>query len=153
MLMNILSVICCGVLAFFLFQGEPPELYAWEMGISLQDNRLSVFVDPVFVVWAARLPSFCKAMTVGNVMLIRKTHQSTLTGEYALRYEYVHVQQFFALGLLYPLAALLSPALDPLGIGTTHIPTWNTPEEINTFTWIPSPNCPRLWHFLTIPLK
>jgi len=110
----LLSIASLAFLLFFGLQGDV-ELYSWEVGISIAPDEVKVMVDPVWVVWidTEYIYSFgCNAMVYGNVMVVDEEFCDYAFDDprpNPLRYEYIHIKQFRALGwFLWPMKYIVN---------------------------------------------
>ena len=120
------------------------------VGVDVSPYSVSVYVDPVFLVWDEDNSIPGSALTIGNTIVIEERWRGTEQEAYLLHHEMNHVRQCQSLGWA------MWPAywFDVLQIeGHAPMVDWSNPAENDEFMWVPTEDDPNWYHFLTLTMK
>jgi hypothetical protein len=143
--MNWILSVACFVFALSIAGPSAVEVHDWRIGFEATPVRLTLFLDPTFVVIAPGAPA--SACTFGSTIWIDSATNPE-ERPYILYHERNHVAQFHALGLgWYPASAFLT--MDYWG----HDPNWAQPAENDAKMWSPPSWWPDQWHFMRLEVR
>ncbi|MCK4303946.1 MAG: hypothetical protein KAY24_06885 [Candidatus Eisenbacteria sp.] len=119
-----------------------------ELAVSVQVTPavVSIYLDPVFLVWdeANCIPG--SAFAIGNTIVIEERWRGTEREAYLRHHEMIHVRQCQAIGwAMWPAQWFGLLAIEP----PHGPPEWAKPEENDARMWVPGKQ-PRWYHFLEI---
>ena len=123
------------------------EVVEFVVTADISPYSISVYADPVFLVWDEDNSIPGSAFSIGNTIVIEERWRGSDREAYLMRHEMIHVRQCQALGwAMYPVYWFDLLQIESRGTD------WARPEENDELMWVPG-EWPRWWHFLSLELK
>lgn len=145
-MINVGTIITVCLLLFFP-SVTAPQLARIETGVEVSPAGLTLYCDPVFLLYGKTEDMRGRGQTTFSVIVLqdelRRDPQSH-KHDYILHEELLHTQQFRALGFA---AYLLAPWMEPPVQMEKH---YDTPSELDAVMWQPPEWMPCVYHFLSL---